>query len=506
MSPNEHSEEAKSSPDLSLENTDDFKAETSSGESGFLDIDAIQLETRTSKLNVFNWSMYDLANTIFSMIIVSYIIKKYCLIIGQEEHGLSYRQSQQIINVAFIVMGIIVAICMPIMGALSDNVGRRKKIVLGFTVVILITASFLGIEQNMLFVLIFFIISNIAYQFSLTFYDSMLPFIASPKDAGKVGGFGVAFGYMGTVISLPVALLLTMNLGSSVSDPEIGTLSYGFFDEWYTYVIFMGMFLVTAIPFIFVKEREKKAKTPPLKTLIKNSFRQVFDTFKDIKNHKEMFKFVIGYFLIVDVANIIVGYMLLIVTDGLLMAESFGLILIFISTISAVIFTYFIGMFANKYGAKKSFYLVGGLWAIAIILGIIGITVFADVTDPISIGFNFPFILVLMMGILSGPALGGTWVSQRQMVVQLAPKEKFGEYIGFTKLSGKINAIFGELIWLLVFFSRDGFLNLGVPHYTYALELGIMGLIMGIGLLIVAFVKPTNILISQMRDDDPQPE
>ena len=34
-----------------------------------LDSREIEVETKTSKLNVFNWSMYDLANTIYSILL-----------------------------------------------------------------------------------------------------------------------------------------------------------------------------------------------------------------------------------------------------------------------------------------------------------------------------------------------------------------------------------------------------------------------------------------------------
>jgi len=45
----------------------------------------IEIESKTSFWNVFKWSMYDLANTIYSMVIVSLIINQYVLIIGQTE-------------------------------------------------------------------------------------------------------------------------------------------------------------------------------------------------------------------------------------------------------------------------------------------------------------------------------------------------------------------------------------------------------------------------------------
>jgi len=447
----------------------------------------IEIETKTSKLNVFNWSMFDLANTIYSMVIVSLIINKYVITIGQLENGWEYGDAVRYVSIIVTIMQVIIAIGMPIMGALSDVAGKRKPYVITLTGIILLGASLLGFLQNIYYVLVFYIIANIAYQWSLAFYDAMLPFIAAPKDAGKVGGFGVAFGYLGTLIVLPIMLVLENQFGSPVSQitAENPVLAYGYFGEWPTYIISMGLFLVFAIPFLFVKERQNVG-------IIGDSFRQVGRTFKEIRQHREMFKFIIGYFLVVDVANVIVANMLLLVTDGLLMESSFGIYFIMISTVSAVIFTFFIGLFADKFGAKKSFYLVGSLWAVAITIGVLAIFIWADAANPINASRIGPFIAVIIMGVISGPALGGTWVAQRQMVIELAPKEKFGEYFGFSKLSGKVSSVIGTLIWGFVFYLYD-LMN----YKTYAIEMIVMGVIMAIGILIISFVKPQKRLLQE---------
>ena len=455
----------------------------------------IEIETKTSYWNVFKWSMYDLANTIYSMVIVSLIINQYVLIIGQLELGLTYSRADAIYNGVLAAVQIIVAIGMPIMGALSDNAGKRKPFVIVLTGVILLFASLLGIYHSLAMVLIFYIIANIAYQWSLAFYDAMLAFIANPKDVGKVGGFGVAFGYFGTLIGMGVMLALQSLWGAPNSNPDNGPIVYGYYGKPWAFIIAMALFALFAIPFIFVKERQKIGGMPQAKELIVGTFKQVGETFRDIKQHKEMVKFVLGYFLVVDVANIIVAKMFLIVRDGLLMDESFSYIFIIISTVSAVAFTYFIGMIASKWGAKTAFYIVGLLWGIAIVIGVVMIFFAA----PIKIGANFPFILVIIMGLLAGPALGGTWVAQRAMVTELAPKEKFGEYFGFSKLSGKVSASIGPLVWSGVFllyeFIASHFWAYHTQYKAYGYAMLATGLIMGAGLLIIAFVKPSKSII-----------
>jgi UMF1 family MFS transporter len=225
---------------------------------------------------------------------------------------------------------------------------------------------------------------------------------------------------------------------------------------------------------------------PPIRKLIKGSFKQLRNTFKDIKKYRPMFIFLVGYFFISDIANVLVLYMTPLVTDGLVIgfepndaSDTFAIIFIIISTFSAVAFTYFVGKFGERYGPKKTFYLVGLLWISALTIGIFLIFVY----PYILIGFNFPFVMSILMGLLAGPALGGTWTAQRIMVVELSPKEKFGEYFGFSKLSGKVSSAIGPLIFGSILWTYD---LIGKLAYAWAL-FGV-GIILVIGVIIISFV------------------
>jgi UMF1 family MFS transporter len=443
--------------------------------------DDVEYETTTSRRNVFLWAMYDLANTIYSMVIVSLIIGRYVLVIGQLENSMSYGSVSFLYGLISFFMQLGVAVCVPILGALSDNVGKRKPFVISLTGIILLFASLLGFFHDLTTVLILYVIANVAYQFSLTFYDAMLPFIAKREDIGKVAGFGVAWGYLGTIIALLVMYPLILILGDTVSIPP--TPEYGYTGFWFTFVVPMILFLVCAIPFIYVREKQKKSRRPPIGKLIKNTFKQLGSTFKEIRKHRALFIFIIGYFLVADIANVIVLYMTPIVTDGLIIGGGstlFAILFIIIATMSAVACTYFVGKFGDKHGAKNTFYLVGALWGIALTMGVV--LIFS--TPYIDIGLNLPFILSILMGIVAGPALGGTWVAQRIMVVELAPKEKFGEFFGFSKLSGKLSSALGPFIWGTVMLTYD---IIGKAAYGWAMIS--VGIIMGIGILVISFVK-----------------
>ncbi|NVM34252.1 MAG: MFS transporter [Candidatus Lokiarchaeota archaeon] len=206
-----------------------------------------------------------------------------------------------------------------------------------------------------------------------------------------------------------------------------------------------------------------------------------------IKKNRPLFIFIIGYLFVSDIASVLIIYMTPLVTDGLVIGfepntgdDFVAIMFIIISTISAVVCTYFVGKFGQKHGAKKTFYLVGLLWSISLILGII----FIFSTPYILVGFNIPFIFSLVMGMVAGPALGGTWVAQRIMVVELAPKEKFGEFFGFSEISNKASSAIGPLVWGAIMLTYDV-----IGKVAYAWALISVGIIMAIGILIISFVK-----------------
>ncbi|MBD3254309.1 MAG: MFS transporter [Candidatus Lokiarchaeota archaeon] len=454
--------------------------------------ETVEVETETSKLNVFFWAMYDLANTIYSMVIVSLIIYRYVLVIGQLEHGMTYGEIAFIYGLVQGLMQVGLAIIVPFIGAFSDTVGKRKPFVISLAGITLLFASLLGFFHNITVVLIFYVLSNIGYQLSLTFYDAMLPFIASKEDIGKVSGFGVAWGYFGTIIALIVLLPLMLLWGDVISDPSQGTVTYGYTNYWITFILPMGLFLVLGIPFVFVREKQKKGKMPPLGKVLKSAFQQLRSTFKDIKRHRSMFIYLLAYFLIANIANVIVLYMMPLITDGLIVgtngkaSDIFGILFIIIATFSAVLFTYFVGKFGEKYGPKNCFYLIGVLWSSSLFIGIV--LIFS--LPYINIGLNFPFILCLLMGFIAGPALGGTWTANRIMITQLAPKEKFGEFFGFSNLSGKVSSSIGPIIFGVIIYVATG-VGVSLKH-SYGFALIAVALVMLLGLFILTSVEVTR--------------
>ena len=156
-------------------------------------------------MNKLFYALYDLANSAYSMIVITFITSAYFAnhIVGDPQLGAAYWQWTAGI------CGIVIAITGPFLGALADKKPKGKINFLQiFTLLcILTTCLFWFAKPNpnyILFTLIIFFISNYCYEVGSIFYNSLLKKCSNENDIGKTSGFGFALGYIGSV---PVILL-----------------------------------------------------------------------------------------------------------------------------------------------------------------------------------------------------------------------------------------------------------------------------------------------------------
>lgn len=155
----------------------------------------------TRKLAVFSWILYDFANTIYSMNVVSIYFALWITVnLAKEDLWVSVGNS---LSMFF------VALTMPFLGTLSDFLKRRIAFLLVFTLVCVLATASIGMAgyffDGILLVVsavILFTLANYAYQGALVFYNALLPQLTTPKNMGKISGYGVAAGYLGAILGL----------------------------------------------------------------------------------------------------------------------------------------------------------------------------------------------------------------------------------------------------------------------------------------------------------------
>ncbi|MFW9852199.1 MAG: MFS transporter [Candidatus Thorarchaeota archaeon] len=442
---------------------------------------------KTSKKNVLLFSFYDIANTVYSQVIQSTIILRYIQIIGQKEQGMTYDQAYVVFTTIQALSQILVIALIPLIGAMIDRSGRKKPFVITITGITLISTSLFWIKKNIAVVMTLFILANLAYWAALSAYDAMIPALSAEKDIGKTSGIAMGLGWISIIPALGITILAAHFWGEPNADLDQGALAYGYYDKPWTYILTVLLFIAFMIPFFFSKEKTRKGKMPKFKELISDSFGQLYRTFRDVRKHKEMFKFIIGYFFIVDVANTANLVLLNVLRDAVGFGESEALILEIPVVVLAIFIIPLIGWLGDKIGPKATIWSVAGLYLVGFICGIFAIW-FGQ--KDIQVGFNILFVLCLFMMIGVGVGLGSTWVVQRVMILKLAPPDKVGEYVGFSYIAGRMNAAAAIFIWggiIALFYPI--FYNRGVAQRTYAVGLMFLLILLIIGLIIVYFVK-----------------
>ncbi|MGH2446112.1 MAG: MFS transporter [Candidatus Limnocylindria bacterium] len=388
--------------------------------------------TRTgSSVEALAWTLYDFANTIFSFAIVSFAMSLWTIRFLGEASGTFW------FTAAVSVSVLLNAIVSPVLGAMSDRVGRRKPFLAVFTALCIGGTVVIGLVDIRLG-LVAFALANFAYQAALIYYDALLPDVARPIARGRLSGIGVALGYCGTL--LVGALLL---LGISTDADGRSTPS--------TFALVAGLFAVFAGPiFLVVRERERSRNRFSAIDAVR-SWAQLRQTIRRARATPGLLRFVIARFFYSDPVHTAVAVMSAFAVHAVGFTEAQALQVLLVLTVVAVIASFGWGFLADRWGPRRTLFAVLGTWAVGLSI----LTLFLS---------TVPFLIA---GALLGAGLGGIGVVDRLMLLRLSPPACVGEMFGLYGLAGKFSAVIGPIGYgIIVAILLDG---LGRGAYQVAI-------------------------------------
>src|SRR3989304_1278937 len=154
---------------------------------------------------ILSWTLFDFANTAFYVLILTVgypLYFKKVIVNGVEGDALW--------GISFSLSMLIVAVLSPVLGAVADyGAGKQRFLWLLTLLCVLATAAlFFAQESMILFGMIFLILANIGFEAGLVFYDAFLPDITTERSYGRVSGYGFAMGYVGSLVTLLIAMPL----------------------------------------------------------------------------------------------------------------------------------------------------------------------------------------------------------------------------------------------------------------------------------------------------------
>lgn len=363
--------------------------------------------------SVLSWALYDLANTIFSMNIVSLYMSLWVI----NEMGGTDATWGYVNSLSMLLM----LVTAPVLGALSDQAGRRKPFLLASTLLCVAFTLLLG-TGGLDTSLVLFIAANYFFQAGLVFYDAMLPVVSTPENRGRVGGIGIALGYVGSLLGVAAGILLLRHIGYVGIFRVTGL-----------------MFLAFALPiFLFVREPAGRIGFRLDLDTFTGALRQIGDTVRHVRRYRGLGRFLVGRAFYADAANTLIVFMGVYVTNEVGFGETETQVLMLTATFAGVVGGFLLGRVVDRVGPKKTLNGVLFLW-MAVLAATIAIAV-----------LDMPKPLFYAVACAAGIALGGTWASDRPFMLVLSPPARLGEFYGLYSLVGRFAAVVGPALWALI--------------------------------------------------------
>ena len=367
-----------------------------------------------SRRALYAWAFYDLANTTFSLNVVSRYLP---LIIVQDLGGRDLD-----VSLAYSASMLLVALSSPLLGAASDLSGRRLPFLGVATVGAVAATALMGLPRDARTLLCLFAVANYCYQAALVFYDALLANVSDESTRGWASGLGIGLGYGGAILSLYSVAPIAERFG-----------------KWAAFPATAALFFVFALPcLVWVPERGAGPLWP--RGSARRAFERVRGTLAELRRHPHLARFLLAHFLYTDAVNTVILFMAVYVTmvGGFTSTEVTRLLAL--STVFAIVGAFAQGRVVDRVGSKRALQLALALWAVGL---------------GIALGAQGKGTLWLV-GPITGAALGALWAADRVLMFRLSPPEALGEFYGLYGMVGRFSAISGPLIWGAVVYLLEG--------------------------------------------------
>ena len=367
------------------------------------------------------WISYDLGNSAFATTVLSAFFPIFYNQFWSS--NIDSVLSAQYLSWTLAISNIILLFTAPLIGAITDISKSTKKLFISMVMISIFGTGFLFILEagSWFYALIFFGIANYFFSASNVLYDKILVQITSPDLFSKISGYGYAWGYFGG------GFLFLINACMSLYPELFGLNSQADAIRW-SFITVSVWWFIFLIP-LAVTFKEPKTKIGE-NQIVRNSFKNIVNTFKSVSKYRNAFIFLIAFFLFIDGVHTVAALASTFALNLGLDASSVIIALVmvqFIAFPSTIMWAYV--------GEKYSDKLVIN-FSILIYIIIIFYTLF------LSSAMEF-YILAAMVGFVQGGIQGAS----RGLFAKLIPHEKAGEFFGIFNTFGKAGAFIGPLLF-----------------------------------------------------------
>jgi UMF1 family MFS transporter len=381
---------------------------------------------------IFGWAMYDFANSAYTTVIVTvvYSVVFPKLIVGDAPE---FRLGNGLWSVTLALGYALCLPTLPLLGAVMDHVGHRKRWLLASTLVTVgATAALWWVEPGQVaLAMILLVVSNFGFSVGESFIASFLPDLGPPDSLGRISGGAWALGYVGGLSSTALVLF---GLGPLEADNFerlrwIGPLT-------------AGWFALAAVPtFLLLRDRGLPRPLAAGASLIGSALSQVRSTLSLLPKLRDLSFFLLSYLAAMAGLSIVVSFAFIYGDQVIGWSASTQALMFVLTQISATLGAVGFGFLQGWLGDKPTFGLTLVVWLLAVVsiwaTPLLGVQLSGTGLDPEQI--------FLGVGVVAGLCLGATQSAGRSIIGVLAPADRVGELFGLWGVAGKMAAILGLL-------------------------------------------------------------
>lgn len=370
---------------------------------------------------IWAWALYDWANSAYATTVMAgffpVFFKEYW------SAGLEATQSTFQLGLANSLSSLLILLAAPVLGAIADAWGARKRFLVTFALLGALTTALLPlVAQGQWPLAVFlYLLATIGFSGSLGFYDALMVFVAEPRHLDRVSGLGFALGYLGGGLLFAFDIWMTLSpatfgLADAAAAVKASFVSVGLW--WLLFTLPLALFV-----------SEPAGAHVAARAAAGAGLRQLRDTFTQVRHLRHVFLFLAAYWLYIDGVDTIVrmavdyGMALGLPASGLLTAL---LVTQFVGFPAAIAF----GYLGERIGPRRG--VVIGL------LVYVGVVVWAYFLDSSAEFFA--------MAVVIGLVQGGVQSLSRSLYARLVPRAKSGEFFGFFNMMGKFAAVIGPVL------------------------------------------------------------
>ena len=411
----------------------------------------------TSRRIVGSWALFDWANSAFPTLVVTFVYGPFFTLAFAPNGDVGTSWWSRGVSLS----ALIVAVSSPILGALADRGGSRRRDLILTTLGCIAATSVLafvspGNERAAVLALTVFVVANVCFEVAMVYYNAFLPAIAPPERIGRISGYGWALGYAGGMACLLLALIGFVGFNG---DPWLPLSQANGFNVRATNLLVAGWFLLFSLP-MFLWVRDARPGTPGIH--LRAALSDLAGTFRGIRQYGEVAKLLVARMIYNDGVVTIFSFAAIYAagTFGLTMGEmvAFAIVLQLSAGLGAFVF----GSFDDRLGGKATVLTSLAAMSLGVIVAVLG-------TSRIWL-----WVAGLLIAVFAGPNQSAS----RSLMGRFVPPDQQTEFFGFYALSGKATAFLGPLL-------------LGILTDAYGQRAGVSIVLafFAVGALILAFVN-----------------